>query len=959
MISENQIDFFKRHVGILEKDIPEMLKKIKVSALNQLIMEVIPKGIQLSKKIEIPPQKKENEYLTYLRHIMSQNRMFKNYIGLGYYPTITPSVIRRNLFENPGWYTSYTPYQAEISQGRLEALLNFQTMVSDLTALEIANASLLDEATAAAESMMMLYRSREKDSNIFFVSEKCFSHTIEVIHSRAEPLGIEVQVGNEDSIEMINGCFGLLLQNPDEEGLYKDHTLLIQKAHEKKINVIIACDLLSLTLLKPPGEMDADIAVGSSQRFGVPMGYGGPSAAFLSCKERFKRLVPGRIIGVSKTIDGKKAYRMALQTREQHIRKDKATSNICTAQALLAIMAAMYAVYHGPEGLKKIALDIHQKTAELARILNSIGYQIDHQDFFDTLKIKTKLKQKQNIRRLALKNKINFRYFEHDAIGISLHEAISEKDIQDIVEIFSKANKKDHSVVLGKARSIKNKKRLVYFNDHLKRTSEYLSHLVFHNYHSETKMMRYLKFLENKDISLTFSMIPLGSCTMKLNAATAMLPISWPEVANIHPFSPLEQTKGYQMIIHDIQTFLANITGLPYVSLQPNSGAQGEFAGLLVIRAYFKDKKQTERNIALIPTSAHGTNPASAVMAGMEVIFIQCDPKGNIDLKDLRQKADVYSDRLALLMVTYPSTHGVFEENIQEICEMIHQKGGFVYMDGANMNAQVGLTSPKKIGADVCHLNLHKTFAIPHGGGGPGLGPIAVNKKLAPYLPGHSFLRNNSSSDQSIQAIAATPWGSPSILLISHAYISMLGSEGLRKVSEYSILNANYLQARLKLHYKILYTGKRKRVAHELMIDLREFKKTADLQVEDIAKRLADYGFHAPTISWPVEGTMMIEPTESESKEELDRFCDAMISIRKEIKKIEEAHFDIEDNPIKRSPHTHEQLISGSWDRHYSREEAAYPLPYLKVNKFWPSVSRIENAYGDRNLVCTCPPIES
>ena len=957
--------FAKRHIGISDQELEIMLREVGSSSLEALVQEVVPKEILLREKLKIQEGMEEHLYLSKIHKKVSQNQESENYIGLGYYPTITPSVLQRNIFENPAWYTSYTPYQAEISQGRLEGLLNYQTMISDLTGLPIANASLLDESTAAAEAMLMLFRNRrdsQKKAVKYFVSKGCFPQTIEVLYSRAEPMGIEIVPGEEDDFDFSDSFFGGILQYPNHEGLLKDYSSLISKSSENHMKIVIACDLLALALFKPPGEMAADIAVGSSQRFGVPMGFGGPHAAFLACKEEYKRLIPGRIIGISKTSSNETAYRMALQTREQHIRRGKATSNICTAQVLLANMASMYAVYHGKEGLERIAGNIHLFTFILKKNLESLSYKIKHQSFFDTLFCEiSDVTLISKIRTLAEEKNINFRYTDSNAIGISLHERVSLDSIEGIFAVFARAKGFDldfqDKVIASQIRDEK-----AGVPKELWRTSDHLKNDVFKNFRSETRMMRYLYSLEKKDISLCNSMIPLGSCTMKLNSAIQMTTLSHNQVSEIHPFAPAEQTKGYQEIIHELADFLKEITGLDAVSFQPNSGAQGEYTGLMVIRAFYKDQN-TKRNIALIPTSAHGTNPASAIMAGMKVIDIKCDLKGNISIDDLKEKIDHYSQELAVLMLTYPSTHGIFEKNVRQVCDIVHKAGGFVYMDGANMNAQVGISKPALIGADVCHLNLHKTFAIPHGGGGPGMGPIVVNRELAPYLPGHPFeiacLRSwcarqgEEHSGKAIHAVSAAPYSSASILLISHAYVSLLGSTGLRMCSAFAILNANYIKQKLEKHFRVLFTDQNKHVAHELIIDLKEFKKSADIEPEDIAKRLIDYGYHSPTISWPVQGSMMIEPTESESKNELDRFCNAMLSIRDEIQKIELGIYSKKDNPLKNAPHTNQAATSSNWKHPYSREKAVYPLPYLRENKFWPPISRIDNTYGDRFLVCT------
>ena len=876
---------------------------------------------------------------------------------MGYYETITPNVILRNVLENPGWYTAYTPYQAEIAQGRLEALINFQTAVSDLTGMEIANASLLDEGTAAAEAASMLYGRRSgkkrKSAHTFFASENCHPQTISVLKNRLEPLDIELMVGAVSDLDVTDsGLFGILLQYPGSDGSVVDHTPLISSAHENDVYVTVAADLLSLTLLKSPGEMGADVVVGSSQRFGVPMGYGGPHAAFFATRDEFKRQIPGRIIGVTQDAEGNPAFRMALQTREQHIRREKATSNICTAQVLLAVIAGFYAVYHGPKGLKRIASRVHGLTKLASAGLKKMGFEIKNSQFFDTLTVESdSTSAVKTIRKKAESQKINLRY-SGNSIGISFDENKTLKDVADILEIFSSVSGTKPSMDLQKASELID----VDYPEHLARKTAYLEHPVFNEFHSEHEMLRYLKMLENKDLDLTHSMIALGSCTMKLNATTEMIPLTWPEFGKIHPFAPAEQAKGYQQIFNELDGWLSEITGFHKMSFQPNSGAQGEYTGLMTIRAYHIANGDHHRNVTIVPSSAHGTNPASAVMAGMKVVITKCDDQGNIDLEDLRDKIEKNKDNLAALMVTYPSTHGVFEEDIREICQEIHQNGGLVYMDGANMNAQVGLTSPAKIGADVCHLNLHKTFCIPHGGGGPGMGPIGVVKKLSPYLPGHSVVK--MGGDQAINPVASAPYGSASILTISHAYVRMMGSEGLTHATEIAILNANYLKDRLKDHYPILYTGKGGHSAHEFIIDLRGFKQRAGIESVDVAKRLMDYGFHAPTMSFPVPGTLMIEPTESESKNELDRFCDAMIHIREEIREVEKGEADPENNVLKHAPHTMRISLSDDWNRPYSREKAVFPMPELRFNKFWPSVSRVDDAYGDRNLMCSCVPVE-
>jgi glycine cleavage system P protein (glycine dehydrogenase) len=946
--------FVNRHIGINEEELKDMLKAVKANTLDQLINQTIPDNIRSNKPLNIPAALTEFEYLRELKQTASLNKVFRSYIGMGYHGTITPSVILRNIFQNPGWYTQYTPYQAEIAQGRLEALLNFQTVVSDLTALPIANASLLDEATAAAEAMAMFYshknkRNKEDMQNEFFVSHKVYEHTIDVLMTRAKPLGINVVVGDYKKYKFNDKTFGVLLQYPAKDGAVEDYRSFAQKANAKEIYVTVAADILSLALLTPPGEWGADAVVGNTQRLGVPMGYGGPHAAYFACKDEFKRIIPGRIIGVSQDAQENRALRMALQTREQHIRREKATSNICTAQALLAIMAGMYAVYHGPKGVHAIANRIHVTTQVLNNQLKALGYNQMNSGFFDTLCIEATDKKIATIKKLALASKINFHYTKN-AIQVTIDETVLESDLLDLINIFAKANRKKSATKFNVPAGLKIPAKL-------RRTSEYLTHPVFNSYHTETKMMRYIKQLENKDLSLTHSMIPLGSCTMKLNAATQLIPVSWEEFANIHPFAPATQAKGYKKIFDELEAYLSEITGFAACSLQPNSGAQGEYAGLLTIQAYHESNKDFHRNIALIPSSAHGTNPASAVMAGMEVVVVKCDDHGNIDIADLKAKAEQHKDHLSCLMVTYPSTHGVFETGIKEICNTIHKFGGKVYMDGANMNAQVGLTSPGAINADVCHLNLHKTFSIPHGGGGPGMGPICVNESLAPFLPKHVFVKTGGK--KGIPAVSAAPYGSASILLISYAYIKMLGQNGLTDATKYAILNANYIKARLENDFPVLYTGAKGRSAHELIIDLRQFK-ALDVSAEDVAKRLIDYGFHAPTLSFPVAGTIMIEPTESESKDELDRFCDALLAIRKEIDEIATGEADAEANVLHNAPHTMELATSDNWPYPYSREKATYPLDYLRTGfKFWASVGRVNNAFGDRNLICTCPPIEA
>lgn len=946
--------FAARHIGPNDQEIDEMLKNIGSESIMQLMDEVVPQLIRLPQPLGLPEAISEHEYLKHIREVATQNKLFRTYIGMGYYGTITPSPILRNLFENPGWYTQYTPYQAEISQGRLESLLNFQTMVIDLTGLEVANASLLDEATAAAEAMIMLFHAREaadKDRVKFFVSEKLFPQNIDVLRTRATPLGIELVIGDHHTEQMDDSFLGAILQYPDGDGLAEDYSPWIAEAHARGVKVVIVADLLSLTLLKAPGELGADVCVGSAQRFGVPPGFGGPHAAFFAAKEDYKRQMPGRIIGVSIDAKGNHAYRMSLQTREQHIKREKATSNICTAQALLANMAAMFAVYHGPDGLKEIARDIHHQACWLADQLTQLGYAQVNEYFFDTLKVSHGSNEPgihEEVKEIAQKEGINFRYFDDGSIGIALDETVSKDDLKKIVDVFREASTDQ---VHGKENEVVSR-----IPSSLVRTSSYLTHPVFNSHRSETQLMRYMKWLENKDLSLNTSMISLGSCTMKLNAASEMIPVSFPEFSQLHPFVPEEQSAGYRQIISDLEEMLCRITGFTACSLQPNSGAQGEYAGLMVIRAYHIDRGDGHRNITLIPASAHGTNPASAVMAGMKVVVVKSDEEGNVDINDLKLRAEEHRNDLAALMITYPSTHGIYEELVKQICDIVHANGGLVYMDGANMNAQVGLTNPATIGADVCHLNLHKTFAIPHGGGGPGMGPICVNDKLADYLPSHPVVKTGGK--KGIPAVAAAPWGSASILLISYGYLRMLGEEGALLSTQLAILNANYIKARLEKHFAILYQGKSGRCAHEMILDMREFKKHG-IEVEDIAKRLMDYGFHAPTVSFPVPGTMMIEPTESEDKGELDRFCDALISIRHEIQEVADGVADKADNVLKNAPHTAAEVTANEWLHPYSREKAAYPLPFVRHQKFWASVARINNTYGDRNLICTCPPIES
>ena len=931
-----QHQFVDRHVGPNQEELSQMLHTIGVGSIEELIDLSIPKSIQSKEKLNVGNGISEKELIEKLKSIAEKNTIMKTYIGMGYYNCITPPVIQRNILENPGWYTQYTPYQAEISQGRLEALINFQTMVCDLTALPIANASLLDEATAAAEAMTMTYRM-SKDRNIFLVSKHCHPQTINVLKTRSEPLGITVQLCDDDDFIFNQNVFGSILQYPDTNGSVNNFQKITNAAHKESAYVIIATDLMSLALLKPPGELGADVALGSSQRFGVPMGYGGPHAAFFAVKENFKRFLPGRLIGVSVDSEGNQAYRMSLQTREQHIRREKATSNICTAQVLLAIMSGMYAVYHGPKRIKEIARTIHQHTCDLATSLSKAGYEILNDTFFDTIRFLGPDKTKEKL----LKHNINIREFSDGSLGISIDETVMKKDISHLLSI------------LNVSHELNNKSTLP---SDLRRETSFLSHPVFNSYHSETEMLRYIHRLETKDLSLNTSMIPLGSCTMKLNATTEMIGVTWPEFASIHPFVPVNQAKGYKHLFDDLSNWLGDITGLPGVSLQPNSGAQGEYAGLMVIRAFHLSQGDSNRNVCLIPESAHGTNPASAIMCGMEVIVVKCDSKGNIDIEDLKNKAQKHQNNLAALMITYPSTHGVFESTVQKICKIIHDYKGQVYMDGANLNAMVGVSRVSDIGVDVCHINLHKTFAIPHGGGGPGMGPICAAKHLTSFLPTHNVIPCNTSSN-AISAVSATPWGSAGVLPISWSYMALLGNEGMKKSTSIAILNANYMAKLLEDHFPILYRGENGFNAHEFIIDLRPIRKESGITDEDIAKRLMDYGFHAPTMSWPVPGTLMIEPTESESKNELDRFCSAMISIKKEINDVIEGKSDAKNNMLKNSPHTMETITKETWDHPYTREDAVFPAPWLREYKYWPTVGRIENAIGDRNLICTCPDI--
>lgn len=953
LLEQQENEFRTRHIGPNPNEEKEMLAVIGEASLDTLTEKTVPVNIRNRSTLNIPGAMSEAAYLQHIKEIGELNTVAHNFIGQGYYGTHTPSVILRNIFENPGWYTQYTPYQAEIAQGRLESLLNFQTMVTDLTALPIANASLLDEATAAAEAMTMFFNALNKQDNIerpkFFVDRHCFPQTLDLLLTRAIPVGIEIVVGDATSAQIDPQYFGGLIQYPNNLGSIEDHKEFITKMHDAGGYVVMTTDLMALTLLTPPGELGADVACGSAQRFGVPMGYGGPHAAFFATKDEFKRNIPGRIIGISIDADGNRALRMALQTREQHIKREKATSNICTAQALLANMAAMYAVYHGPEGLRKISSRIVHFTSGVAAVLRANGFKLASDNFFDTLAIQTA--NAADLVQKAASANINLRFINDDHVGISFDETTTIGSIEKLL-----------TCLLGKEQF-----SFQYSEDAMdqipltnKRASSYLLHPVFNSHHSESKMMRYIKSLENKDLSLNTSMISLGSCTMKLNAATEMMPLSWSNWSQIHPFAPASQTKGYQFVIDELSKYLCEVTAFDACSMQPNSGAQGEYAGLLAIRGYHEARGDHHRNVMLIPISAHGTNPASAVMAGMKVVVVKALENGYIDTEDLKEKAIQHSQELAGIMITYPSTYGVYEETVKDITSIIHEHGGQVYMDGANMNAQVGLTAPGLIGADVCHLNLHKTFAIPHGGGGPGMGPICVKSHLAPFLPGHvQDPVNKANRKTGTNAVSAAPFGSASILLISYGYIRMLGAEGLKASTEFAILNANYMRARLQGHYDVLYLGTNGTCAHEFIVDLRPFKKSADIEAEDVAKRLMDYGFHAPTLSFPVPGTIMIEPTESEDKDELDRFCDAMISIRNEIKHIEEGNRDRKNNVLKRAPHTQANICSNDWDRPYTREEAAFPSDRLRSNKFWPSIARVNNTYGDRNLVCTCEPVES
>ena len=950
-------NFSDRHIGPRNSDVQQMIEKIGITSINQLIEETVPSQIMLNRDMDLPEAMSEIRFSEHMKSISQKNKIYRSYIGMGYYNTILPAVIHRNILENPGWYTSYTAYQAEISQGRLEALLNFQTMVSDLTAMDLANASLLDEGTSAAEAMIMLFNTRtrpQKKEGVkkFFVSELCFPQTIDLLKTRSEPLEIELVIGNHENIEIDNTFYGVILQYPAKYGVAIDYSDFTKKVKAMDISVIVAADLLSLSLLTPPGEWGADVVVGTTQRFGIPLGYGGPHAAYFATSEKYKRNIPGRIIGVSQDVNGNRALRMALQTREQHIKREKATSNICTAQALLAVMAGMYGVFHGPNGIKSIGQFIHKNTQVLAEGLKQIGFHQLNDNYFDTLLVAIGNVEMSTVLEYAEQAKMNFNLIDDKHLSISIDEKDDIDSVKNILEVFAKScSHSDSSNLIDEVINRTHVNNNI--SDSLLRTSSFMQHDIFNKYHSETEMMRYIKSLENKDFSLTNSMIPLGSCTMKLNAATQLFALSWPEFNNIHPFAPISQALGYQQIFEEIESMLCEITGFDAMSLQPNSGAQGEYAGLMVIRAYHLSRGDKQRNICLIPSSAHGTNPASAVMAGMQVVVTPCDENGNIDVKVLKEKAIEYKDNLAALMITYPSTHGVFEDKIIEITSAIHENGGQVYMDGANMNAQVGLTNPGIIGADVCHLNLHKTFAIPHGGGGPGIGPIGVVKHLAEFLPNNSLVEMGGASGMSI---SSAPWGSALALTISYAYIKMLGASGLKKSTEIAILNANYIKERLSNDYSVLYTGEKNRVAHEMIIDFRDFKKDG-IEVVDIAKRLMDYGFHAPTVSFPVANTVMIEPTESESLEELDRFCDALLSIKKEINDVINGVCDPENNVLKNSPHTLDIVANDIWEFPYTREKAAFPLKYLRKKKMWPSVRRVNDAYGDRNLICSCSPI--
>jgi glycine dehydrogenase len=943
--------FTDRHLGPRPSEVQEMLEQIDFDSVDELIDETIPASIRTSHALDLPGAQTERELLEDVEAIAAENEQYRSFIGMGYHDTLTPPVIQRGILENPGWYTQYTPYQSEISQGRLQALLNFQTMVIDLTGLPVANASLLDESTAAAEAMSMLHDAHRGRRARFFVSQKTHPQTIAVLRTRAAPVGIELVVGDWEEVDLDESYFGVLLQYPTTDGAVRDYTDFCDRAAEAGAYVAVAADLMSLALLRPPGEFGADVAVGSTQRFGVPVGYGGPHAAYFATTEQFQRKIPGRIIGVSVDEQGDPALRMALQTREQHIRRERATSNICTAQVLLGVMASMYAVYHGPEGLREIALRIHDLTKLLAHGLELQGYSVRYSDYFDTIRVDMDPSSQDRITGAAHEERINLRYYDDGSVGISLDEPTTREELQTLLNIFDREEEAGGSVE-ELAEAVDSG-----YHGQMLRESGYLEHPVFNRYHSETELMRYMDRLQRKDLSLTEGMIPLGSCTMKLNPTAALMPITRERFNRLHPFAPPEQAKGYEIIIRQLSKYLSEITGFPGVTLQPNSGAQGEYTGLLVIREYHRRNGGSDRDVCLIPESAHGTNPASAVMAGMEVVVVDCDSAGNVDLSDVRSKAQQYRERLAAIMITYPSTHGVFERDIQEICDIVHDYGGQVYMDGANMNAQVGLCRPGEYGVDVCHLNLHKTFSIPHGGGGPGVGPVCAAEHLAPYLPSHPIIPVGGA--QGIGPVAQAPWGSANILLISWGFIRLLGAEGLTEASKTAVLNANYMASCLREYYPIAYTGPSQTVAHEFIIDFREIRRTTGITEEDVAKRLMDYGFHAPTMSWPVPGSMMVEPTESEDKRELDRFCEALISIREEIDAVARGEVDEENNVLKRAPHTTEIATGDDWDRPYSREKAVFPAAWTRKHKFWPSVSRVDNAYGDRNLMCACPPVEA
>jgi glycine dehydrogenase len=944
-------DFALRHIGPSDQETESMLEALGVDSLDELIRQTVPPSILLDRPLDLPEALGEHELLDRLREIASRNQVLRSFIGMGYHGTLVPGVIQRNILENPGWYTQYTPYQAEIAQGRLEALLNFQTMCIDLTGLDIGSASLLDEGTAAAEAMSMLAGTVKGDRGRFFVSDRCHPQTIAVLQTRAEPVGIEVVVGDWQEFTPDEDTIGALVSYPDTEGAVEEYGSLAEALHEVGAYLVVAADLLALTLLVPPGEWGADVVVGNTQRLGVPMGYGGPHAAYMTARDSFKRRMPGRIIGVSVDAQGNRALRMALQTREQHIRREKATSNICTAQVLLAIMAGMYGVYHGPDGLKRIASRVHDAASAVADGAARLGHEVVHDQFFDTLKIRPSGMTSDQILAVALEHGINLRRYDDGAVGMALDETVTTQDVDALLKVLNGGAAPDFDAARLAADGIERG-----FSDALVRTSPYMEHPVFNTYQSETEMLRYIHKLETRDLSLNTSMIPLGSCTMKLNATSEMIGVTWPEFGGLHPFAPVDQARGYRVIFDELESWLAEISGFEAVSLQPNSGAQGEYTGLQVIRAYHLDRGDSHRNVCLIPSSAHGTNPASAVMSGMEVKIVQVDETGAIDMTDLHAKVEEFKDRLAAIMVTYPSTTGVFDQEIREVCDHVHQAGGLVYLDGANLNAQVGLARPGDYGADVCHINLHKTFAIPHGGGGPGMGPICVNDKLAPYLPGHPVVA--TGGEKAIGPVSAAPWGSASILIISWAYIALLGRDGVRHSSEVAVLSANYMAHRLSEHFDVLFQGHTGRVAHEFILDLRPFKKSVGITEEDVAKRLQDYGFHGPTMSWPVVGTIMIEPTESEPMTELDRFCDALISIRAEIQQVEMGLADPEDNPLKNAPHTAVVVTADEWDHSYSRRQAAWPAPWTRDYKFWPFVGRVDNAYGDRNLVCSCPPVE-